>query len=65
MKGAENEKKSSPSGTADRAGADLKREFTLSTYKQFINEAGFNDVSYEWCDGKIPCAVAIIKKGKN
>lgn len=65
MNGAENEKKNSLSGTADREGADFKREFTLSTYKQFIKEAGFDDVSYEWCDGKIPCAVAIIKKSKN
>ncbi|MBS1456069.1 MAG: class I SAM-dependent methyltransferase [Clostridia bacterium] len=64
MNGSENEKKNGLSGTADRAGADFKREFTLGTYKQFIKEAGFDDVSYEWCDGKIPCAVAIIKKGK-
>lgn len=65
MNGTENEKKNGLSGTADRAGADFKREFTLGTYKQFIKEAGFDDVSYEWCDGKIPCAVAIIKKVKN
>lgn len=64
MNGTENGKTNGLSGAIDRAGADFKREFTLGTYKQFIKEAGFDDVSYVWCDGKIPCAVAIIKKGK-
>lgn len=64
MNGTENEKKNGLSCADYRAGADFKREFTLGTYKQFIKEAGFDDVSYEWCDGKIPCAVAIIKKVK-
>ena len=64
MNGTENGKTNGLSDAIDRAGAGFKREFTLGTYKQFIKEAGFDDVSYEWCDGKIPCAVAIIKKGK-
>lgn len=45
-----------------KAGADFKRQFTFDTYKQFIKEAGYTDVDYSWIDGKIPCAVAVIKK---
>lgn len=45
-----------------KAGADFKRQFTFDTYKQFIKEAGCTNVDYSWIDGKIPCAVAVIKK---
>ena len=45
-----------------KAGADFKRQFTFDTYKQFIKEAGYTNVDYSWIDGKIPCAVAVIKK---
>ena len=45
-----------------KAGADFKRQFTFDTYKQFIKEAGYTNVEYSWIDGKIPCAVAVIKK---
>lgn len=45
-----------------KAGADFKRQFTFDTYKQFIKEAGYENVDYSWIDGKIPCAVAVIKK---
>lgn len=45
-----------------KAGADFKRQFTFDTYKQFIKEAGYTNVEYSWMEGKIPCAVAVIKK---
>ena len=45
-----------------KAGADFKRQFTFDTYKQFIKEAGYTNVDYSWIEGKIPCAVAVIKK---
>jgi len=45
-----------------KAGADFKRQFTFDTYKQFITEAGYTKVEYSWMEGKIPCAVAVIKK---
>ena len=48
--------------TVGKAGADFKRQFTFDTYKQFIKEAGYTNVDYSWIDGKIPCAVAVIKK---
>ena len=55
--------KTSPFANAvGKAGADFKRQFTFDTYKQFIKEAGYTNVDYSWIDGKIPCAVAVIKK---
>ena len=45
-----------------KAGADFKRQFTFDTYKQFIKEARYTNVEYSWMEGKIPCAVAVIKK---
>lgn len=51
------------SGAIKKAGADFKREFTLETYKRFFADAGYNAAGYVLCHGKIPCAVAILKKG--
>lgn len=45
-----------------KAGADFKREFTLETYKKFFADAGYTDVTYEMCEGCIPCAVAVFEK---
>lgn len=45
-----------------KAGANFKRQFTFETYKEFIQEAGFENVEYSFIKGKIPCGVAIIKK---
>lgn len=44
------------------AGADFKRQFTFDTYKQFIAAAGYDDVDYAYCPGRVPCAVAVIHK---
>ena len=52
----------SVSDAIGRAGADFKREFTLDTYKQFFADAGYIDASYTMCSGRIPCAVAILRK---
>ena len=52
----------SVSGMIGRAGADFKREFTLASYKRFFAEAGYTRVSYTLCEGRIPCAVAVIQK---
>lgn len=52
------------SGAIGKAGADFKREFTLDTYKQFFSDAGYTDASYILCKGKIPCAIAILKKSE-
>lgn len=45
-----------------RAGADFKREFTVETYRQFFQEAGYRDVTVTFADGRVPCAVAVMKK---
>lgn len=43
-----------------KAGADFKRQFTLSSYQQFFAEAGYQNVTYKMIDGRVPCAVAVI-----
>ena len=57
-KGATN----SVSGVIGKAGVDFKREFTFETYKDFFADAGYPDVNYTMCEGRIPCGVAVIKK---
>ncbi len=52
------------SGAIGRAGADFKREFTLATYRQFFAGAGYPDARYTLCPGRIPCAVAVLRKGE-
>ena len=45
-----------------QAGADFKRAFTLDTYKAFFKAAGYENVEYAFFEGRVPCAVAVIKK---
>ena len=40
--------------TVGKAGAAFKRQFTLETYKDFFE--------FVMCEGRIPCAVGVIKK---
>lgn len=42
--------------------ADFKREFTLESYRQFFADAGYTDAGYTLCQGRIPCAVAVLRK---
>lgn len=58
-------KTNSVSDAIGKAGADFKREFTLDTYKQFFSDAGYTNASYILCEGRIPCAVAILQKSEN
>ena len=48
------------SGAIGKAGADFKREFTLESYRQFFERAGYPDARYTLCAGRIPCAVAAL-----
>ena len=48
--------------TVGKAGADFKRELTVDSYKQFFVDAGYPDVKVSLADGRIPCAVAVMKK---
>ena len=46
----------------NKAGADFKRQFTASTYRQFFLDAGYEDVEVKMAEGRIPCAVASLSK---
>ena len=48
--------------TVGKAGADFKRQFTLETYKDFFKELGYSNAEFVMCEGRIPCAVAAIKR---
>ena len=50
------------SGVVGKAGADFKREFTMESYRQFFLDAGYPDVKVSLADGRIPCAVAVMRK---
>ncbi len=50
------------SGAIGRAGADFKREFTLESYQAFFAAAVYTDARYTLCEGRIPCAVAVLQK---
>lgn len=52
----------SVSGAIGKAGADFKREFTLASYQAFFREAGYRDGDYTLCRGRVPCAVAVLRK---
>ena len=48
-------------GVVGKAGADFKRQFTVDSYKQFFLDAGYHDVKILLADGRIPCAVAVMR----
>ena len=49
-------------GAVGKAGADFKRQITVKSYKQFFLDAGYTDVKVALADGRIPCAVAVMRK---
>ena len=49
-------------GAVGKAGADFKRQFTVESYRQFFLDAGYSDVKVSLADGRIPCAVAVMRK---
>ncbi len=49
-------------GAVGKAGADFKRHFTVESYRQFFLDAGYPDVEAPLADGRIPCAVAVMRK---
>lgn len=48
--------------TVGKAGADFKRQFTVESYREFFVQAGYPDVTVTLADGRIPCAVAVMRK---
>ena len=49
-------------GAVGKAGADFKRQFTVESYRQFFLNAGYSDVKVSLAEGRIPCAVAVMRK---
>ena len=41
---------------------ECKRQFTVDSYRQFFLDAGYPDVKVSLADGRIPCAVAVMRK---
>lgn len=50
------------SAVIGKAGADFRREFTPDTYRRFFADAGYTEAAYFLCEGRIPCAVAVLGK---
>ena len=48
--------------TVGKAGAEFKRQFTVESYRQFFLDAGYQDLQIALAEGRIPCAVAVMKK---
>lgn len=53
-------KDNSTSAVIVKTGVQFKRKFTMATYQQFFADAGYTDVRYTLCEGKLPCAVAVL-----
>ena len=49
-------------GAVGKAGADFKRQFTLESYRRFFLNAGYPDLDVLMADGRIPCAIALMRK---
>ena len=45
-------------------GIDFKAEFDMFSYKAFFESAGFENVTYELTDGRMPCLIAVITNDK-
>lgn len=46
----------------EKFGADFKKQFDFSTYRQFFEKKGYENTEYILIKGKMPCAIAIISK---
>lgn len=48
-----------------KMGAGFQRQFTPDTYRAFFREMGYEDVEYFVVEGRLPCAVAVIRDHKH
>lgn len=46
----------------EKSGAGFKRQFDMESYRAFFEKAGYKNVTYDVVHGRMPCAIAIIKK---
>lgn len=44
------------------AGANFKRQFDINSYRKFFEDAGYKNIDYYIVYGRMPCAIAIIRK---
>lgn len=43
-------------------GANFKRQFDINSYRKFFEDAGYKNIDYYIVYGRMPCAIAIIRK---
>lgn len=43
-------------------GVTFKRQFDMESYKDFFRQMGYDNVEYGLVEGKMPCAIAMIRK---
>lgn len=43
-------------------GVKFRQQFDMASYRQFFEDAGYQDVEYSIVYGRMPCAIAIITK---
>lgn len=43
-------------------GVDFKKQFDIESYRSFFEEMGYDNVEYHVVDGRMPCAIAVMKK---
>ncbi len=42
--------------------AGFKCQFDYEGYKEFYRKAGYEDIEFSIVEGKMPCAIAVIRK---
>ena len=60
-----NEKKGGPGSfikMLEKRGAQWKRQFDYNSYREFFEDMGYRDARFKLVDGKMPCAIAFIRK---
>ena len=50
--------------TVDKLGADFREQFTYRSYQAMFVENGYSNCRFDLIQGSMPCAIAIIAKGK-
>lgn len=46
----------------DKAGAHFSKQFSYESYRQFFKEGGYENVSFDTVEGRMPCCIAVIEK---
>ena len=49
-------------GLLEKAGANFQRQFDMKSYRKFFADAGYDNVEYDIVEGRMPCAVAVMRK---